>query len=281
MFYSIPCVRNMIAARQMDFIEKMMRGPPDRPSLNMITACCDHKRQVGRPQTTGKNFMVENLRLLFRDVNTVHIDRFGSLRDWINEASNEDYWNQLVKCLLHPDMPIPERPKTWGPLPPWRTQRAANRQCPPDHNADNDKDNENSSNAGSNHSDGNRESHRDEESHGRRQRQHPPLPRRAPPTHKQQRSQFNPPPPAQYNPKQWLNDEDFCTQVGRSMFQSLAILGLGLGASETEIKVRYRQLARKYHPDKNDTAITGLTTSEASTFFQLLNNAHQYLKDRT
>ena len=64
------------------------------------------------------------------------------------------------------------------------------------------------------------------------------------------------------------------------MFQSLAILGLGLGASETEIKVHYRQLARKYHPDKNDTAITGLTTSEASTFFQLLNNAHQYLKDR-
>ena len=122
MFYSIPCVRNMIAARQTDFIGKMMRGPPDRPSLNMITACCDHKQRVRRPQTTGKIFMVENLRLLFRDVNTVHIDRFGSLRDWINEASNEDYWNQLVKCLLHPDMLIPEQPKTWGPLPPWRTQ---------------------------------------------------------------------------------------------------------------------------------------------------------------
>jgi DnaJ-class molecular chaperone len=86
---------------------------------------------------------------------------------------------------------------------------------------------------------------------------------------------------AQYNTKQWLNDKDFCIQVGRSMFQSLAILGLGLGASETKIKVHYRQLARKYHPDKNDTAITGLTTSEASTFFQLLNNAHQYLKDHT
>jgi hypothetical protein len=56
------------------------------------------------------------------------------------------------------------------------------------------------------------------------------------------------PPPAQYNTKQWLNDKDFCIQVGRSMFQSLAILGLGLGASETEIKVDYRQLARKYHP---------------------------------
>jgi hypothetical protein len=44
MFYSIPCVRNMIAARQTDFIGKMMRGPPHRRSLNMITACCDHKQ---------------------------------------------------------------------------------------------------------------------------------------------------------------------------------------------------------------------------------------------
>jgi hypothetical protein len=60
MFYNIPCVRNMIAARQMDFVGKMICGPPDRPSRNMITACCNHKQRVGRPQTTGKNFMVEN-----------------------------------------------------------------------------------------------------------------------------------------------------------------------------------------------------------------------------
>ncbi len=64
------------------------------------------------------------------------------------------------------------------------------------------------------------------------------------------------------------------------MSQSLTILGLGFRASEAEIKVHYRQLARKYHPDKNDPAITGLNASEASTFFQLLNNAHEYLKER-
>ena len=78
----------------------------------------------------------------------------------------------------------------------------------------------------------------------------------------------------------WHLYQTICIQVGRSMFQSLAILGLGLGASETIIKVHYRQLACKYHPDKNDTAIISLTTSEASTFFRLLNNSHQYLKDR-
>jgi len=46
--------------------------------------------------------MVENLRLLFQDVTTVNIDRFGSLRHWIHEASNEEYWNQLVARLLNP-----------------------------------------------------------------------------------------------------------------------------------------------------------------------------------
>jgi len=96
----------------------------------------------------------------------------------------------------------------------------------------------------------------------------------------EQRLQSNPPTPVEYNPKRWLNDEDFCIQVGYSMSQSLTILGLGFGASKTEIKVHYQQLARKYHPAKNDSAITGLSASEASAFFQLLNNAHEYLKDR-
>jgi hypothetical protein len=66
MFYSIPCVRNVIAARQMNFVGEMIRGPRDCPSHNMITACCDHKRRVGRPQTTGKNFMVKNLLHFFK-----------------------------------------------------------------------------------------------------------------------------------------------------------------------------------------------------------------------
>jgi DnaJ-class molecular chaperone len=48
--------------------------------------------------------------------------------------------------------------------------------------------------------------------------------------------------------------------VGRSLGASLQILDLGLGASEIEAKVKYRQLARIYHPDKNNQATTGLTT---------------------
>jgi hypothetical protein len=265
MFYSIPCVRNMIAARQMDFVGKMIRGPPDRPSRNMITACCDHKRKTGRPQTTGKNFMVENLRLLFQDVPSIHIDRHGSLRSWIHEASNEKYWCQLVDRLLHPTTPLPTRPDDWGPLPSWQRRRAATghqqSNNPPDRANEHPDD------------DTGRDSHIPPQSPPPRPRRPPPPPPRHPP-HAETATDDT-----AYDSKRWLNDPAFCSMVGRSMFHSLTILGLGLGASEMEIKVHYRQLARKYHPDKNDTTVTGLTTPEASDFFKLLNNANEYLKD--
>ena len=124
---------------------------------------------------TGQDFFVPARIHRGIPVNTVNINCFGSLQDWINETRNKYYWNQLIKRLLHPDTPPPERPKTWRPL------QADNRQCPTDHDADYDKDDENSSNAGSNNGDGNRENHRDKESHGPGQHQHPPLKRRAPP----------------------------------------------------------------------------------------------------
>ncbi len=64
------------------------------------------------------------------------------------------------------------------------------------------------------------------------------------------------------------------------MYHSLKIIGLGLGASKIEIKIQYRQLAHKYHPDKNDCVATGLTMEEATKIFKLLNNANEYLKER-
>ena len=126
----------------------MIQGPPDQPLRNMITACCDHKRRVGHPQTTGKKIMVENIRLLYQDFTTVNIDCFGSLRDWIHEASNKEYWNQLVAHLLNPCTPLPERPEAWGPLPSWRARRDTSSRRPAiignddSHNNRHDNDNE-------------------------------------------------------------------------------------------------------------------------------------------
>ncbi len=42
------------------------------------------------------------------------------------------------------------------------------------------------------------------------------------------------------------------------------------------------QLARKYHhPDKNGFTATGLTVEEGTELFKLLNNANDYLKERS
>ena len=71
-----------------------------------------------------------------------------------------------------------------------------------------------------------------------------------------------------------------CEMIGLSLGASLRILDLGLGASKIEFKMKYRQLSRIYHPDKNNQAITGLTAKELSEFFKLLNNANEYLKER-
>jgi hypothetical protein len=172
MFYSILCVQNTIAARQADFIGKMIRGPPNQPSRNMITACCDHKRRVGRPQTTGKIFMVENLRLLFQDVTTVNIDRFGSLRVWIHEASHEEYWNQLVTRLLNPCTPIPERPEAWGPLPSWRSRRDTNSRRPTDNSDDDNVEHENDDSHNDRH---------DNDDESRERQQTPPITTKNPP----------------------------------------------------------------------------------------------------
>jgi hypothetical protein len=74
MFYDIPHVGNMIAARQLDFLGKTVRGPHDCPAQQMLTACCDNVQQVGRPFFYNKDYIVKNLRLLFANVPKVTIN---------------------------------------------------------------------------------------------------------------------------------------------------------------------------------------------------------------
>ena len=83
MFYDIPRVRNMIAARQMDLIGEAIRAPPDRPAQRMLTTCCDITRLVGCPFLHNKDHILKNLQLLFSEVPEVTINDFGSLKSWI------------------------------------------------------------------------------------------------------------------------------------------------------------------------------------------------------
>jgi len=63
------------------------------------------------------------------------------------------------------------------------------------------------------------------------------------------------------------------------MYDSFKVLGLGLGASEAEIKQKYRELSRLYHPDKHDATKTGMTDEEAEEFCKLINNAYSHLRE--
>ncbi len=104
------------------------------------------------------------------------------------------------------------------------------------------------------------------------QRLTPPTPPRPSPP-RQQRPM--PPPPPQVD-----DGQDYIPEkVGRSIYDSLKILGLGLGALEREIKLAYQRLACLYHPDKWDQAqiTTGMTLQETTEHFQLLNNTHTVL----
>jgi hypothetical protein len=125
MFYDIPCIQKMIAARQLSFIGKVIRGPYDAPARCMLTACCQHKRKIGRPSLHNKDVIVRHLRLLFARILEVVIDDYGSVRDWLREASNKKYWEQLVECLLAPRTPLPTRPTNWPP-PRRRSPRTHN-----------------------------------------------------------------------------------------------------------------------------------------------------------
>jgi hypothetical protein len=65
MFYDIPCIQNMIAARQLSFIGKVVQEPYDAPARRMLTACCQHKRKIRRPYLHNKDIIVRHLCLLF------------------------------------------------------------------------------------------------------------------------------------------------------------------------------------------------------------------------
>jgi hypothetical protein len=68
-------------------------------------------------------------------------------------------------------------------------------------------------------------------------------------------------------------------QVGRSIYDSLKILGLGLGASEGKVKLAYRRLACLYHLDKWEQARTNtrMMLQETTAHLRLLNNAQIFI----
>ena len=69
--------------------------------------------------------------------------------------------------------------------------------------------------------------------------------------------------------------------IGKVMYDSLKIFNLGYGATIAEVRAQYRSMARMYHPDCHRLyrEQTLMSDAEATEFFQMINNAHEYLKE--
>ena len=97
-FYYIPSVENIIAVRQKNIIGKLFQDPSsERPPKMMLIAGFNHSRpeQGGCPQYHNKDTLVSNLYHLFNKLHEVHIyTRNETLKDWINQTSDERYRKQ-------------------------------------------------------------------------------------------------------------------------------------------------------------------------------------------
>ena len=84
--------------------------------------------------------------------------------------------------------------------------------------------------------------------------------------------------PSSQSPSPHRGTEDFDEiGIGYNIYDSLGVLRIEMNATVREVKIRYRTLARRLHPDKHDPNVTGLTSEEAVELFKLVNNAQQFL----
>ena len=62
------------------------------------------------------------------------------------------------------------------------------------------------------------------------------------------------------------------------MYDLLKVLGLGFGASETEVKVQFRAISIIYYGENLKKEQNEMAEEGATKLFQILNNSHSYLR---
>ena len=248
-FYDIPDIRRMIATRTLQFVGKICRREDEFIPKQLLTAWVNSKRPRGRPIATNKESISKALRLLYTEVitdivgNVVWraIGRECALHCWYADALDKTRWQWLIDSKLrYPHRDIPEPSRSSAPRSPPPRDSSSSRPATP-----------------------------------------PPA---SPPQRGRRRENYRTPPPREQpsTPPSTRSRSYDPDGIGRNLRDSLAILGFSLGdnVSEMQIRRRYMQMARKYHPDKNKPEETGRNQEEATQFFQLLNNAQAYLRDR-
>ena len=227
-FFNMPHVRDMIAARQLSYLGKIVRHPdPNHLPKQLLVAWVSNPRPARRGiLITNKKSMVKSLDTLYTPKGATQNPlpiKTGALNRWYSDAMDEKLWEWMIDDKLRkPHLNIPPPNNNHPPPPP-----PADENPPP-----------------------------------------PPSPRA---------STASPPPSPPDSPRERPYNPN---GVGVNMNDSLKCMGLGMNATERELKVRFRLLSRKYHPDKHKTDETGISNEEAKAKFQEFNNAYAYLRSR-
>jgi hypothetical protein len=235
----------MIATRQLQFIGKIVREEDSSNPKQLLFAWVNNKRRSGRPLTSNKISIVKSLQLLYPD-DTIE-DIIGNvivIQTNMDKVGSLKYW--LADAL---------NKKKWQWLIDSRL-RCPHRNIPEPTNLNEPPPN--------------------------------PTDDSIPPTPPRRSNQRPPPSPRPQNPlpsppRNNRNRNYDPNGVSHNLKDSFAILGYsleeGYPATERKIRRRYIELARKFHPDKNNPSESGRNHEEATQYFQLLNNAQVYLPD--
>ena len=241
-FHNLRSIQSMIDERKMKLLGKIICDDVTTiPRQLLIAFVPNVTRRLGRPINCCRLSMRESLIRLTANVQEINIDHYGSLKSWYYDARDKNFWWKLIEHLKDPTKPVPV------PNPSHRDRRNPRR----------------SGRAGSNNTS-------NQESENADTPPPPPSPRPRPRPN-QGREESPPPTPRSgraFDPE----------GVGRNMYDSLNILGLGYGASYAEVNAQYYKLALVYHPDKYHTGLN-MSEEDAAKHFRLVKDARNYLKE--
>ena len=208
----------------------------------MLSASCDNLKteQGGWPQYNIKDTLLRNLCFLFKRVHGVHINPWnGTLKDFINKASDITYCNQLILCLLQPSKKISSHIETWNiQRQSINNLNKTNNEPPPT-----------------------------TPPHWRKE--YPP-PSPTPPHTRL--------PPPRRELTDYKNNQDYISNnIGRIMYDPLKVLGLGYSVLEKEVKVYFCSMSIINNPDKRKKKTE--MTENYTIFFHTLKNAQSYFRE--
>ena len=253
-FFNILTIRYQLVKQQLTFIGKVVRNSEDQIPTQMLTAWCDNKRKPGAPLQNNKNTLAQNIRLIVPSA-----AKYGLLTIWVYLALYGGYWAHLVNQLgTYPLTWDGAEPNLRSTPPPRSSRRTVVPSTPPCRQAP------------PNSSPPFRACH----PHftltpTRRNAPQPSLRCKALPRRKN-------------SPRQTQSDHQNYDRKkldhNRGDFLGILNLPVSYTATEREIKVQYRRLARIYHPYKYNPTTNKTSKYEAQEHFKLINNAYKYLR---